>query len=460
METHNFYLLEISYVGRYLCLWNETSREIKMRSMLLLVLLLCHTTIVQSSEKTDNDWKTLLSTNKLPYDDQAYCFEDEKEKIFGVNPDLRVRLASVSKLVTSLWSLDVLGANFRYKTRLFIKDNNLHIEGSSDPFMGNEKMYFLLSQLNTLGYTHFDKITFDKNFVVFPNAQGHIEEHPVITPEIIEQNLKNYFNTASWSPAMKKDYARVQSLAGKDRMKKEVLFDVPEVEAIGNNPFDEDGEARILTLSSPPLYKYLKEMNVESNNYVAQMLFLQLGGENYFISYMVEHFRLGTKTLQFYSGSGLPTMIDNARYDNYATCDSMLMLIKALKKNIEEQGLKLEDIVAVPGNDQGTFSNRIFPADYKNAFMAKSGTLMHTSTLAGAMSTKSGFSFYGIFNQSTDIEGSKRVQNMMVQSIMTELGGPKAFNYKVEPFDPYGEDNVKNLFKLRSEFLPVENNLY
>lgn len=434
-----------------------------MRSLIFLVLLLAallaNSFTLFASEKTDEDWKSFLSTNKLPYDNQAYCYEDDHDKIFGVNPDLRVRLASVSKLVTSLWSLNVLGANFRYKTKLYIKDKVLHFEGSDDPFMGNEKIYFLLSQLNSLGYTHFDKITFDKNFVVFPNAQGHIEEHPVITPESITKNLMTYFNTASWTSAMKKDYARVQALAGSSRMKKEVVFDVSEIEPVGNNPFDQDEEVRKLTLSSPPLYRYLKEMNVESNNYVAQMLYLQLGGEKYFISYMVENFRIGTKTLRFFSGSGLPTMIDNIRYDNYATCDSMLMLIKALKKSIEDQGLTLEDIVAVPGNDQGTFSNRIFPADYKNAFMAKSGTLMHTSTLAGAMSTKSGFSFYGIFNQSTNIVGSKRVQNLMVKSIMTELGGPKVFNYKVEPFDPYGED-VKNLFKARSEFLPVENNLY
>ncbi len=424
------------------------------------VFVLMSTFNAFASDQTDASWKTQVQAARLPYDDQSYCFTRPKGGVEGENLDLRVRLASVSKLVTSLWSLDVLGVNFKYKTRLYLKDGNLHIEGSADPFMGNEKMYFLLSQLNDLGHTHFNKITFDKNFIVFPNAQGHIEEHPVITPETIAKNLRAYFNTATWTAAMKADYSRVQSMAAPGRMRKTVTFSVSEVEDLEGNPFDENMDVQKLTLSSPPLSRYLKEMNVESNNYVAQMLFQQLGGERYFLTYMTENFRYGTKVLRFWSGSGLPTMLEGIRYDNYATCSSMLTLIEALKDKTEKQGLTLEDIVAVPGSDQGTFRNRIFPADFKNAFVAKTGSLMHTSTLAGAMSTRSGLSFYGVFNQSTDIVSSKKVQNAMVATLMNELGGPKAFNYKVEPFDPYGEDNVKNLLKFKSDFLPVEENLY
>lgn len=410
-----------------------------------------------ASDKTDVDWRTQVLANKLSYEDQAYCYTDEKGTLDGINVDLRIRLASVSKLVTSLWSVDVLGANFKHNTLLTIKDSELHFKGSFDPFMGNEKIFFLLSQLNDLGYTHFDKITFDKNFILFPNAEGHIEEHPVITPESIIKNLMAYFNTAAWTPAMKTEYTRVQLLAAPGRMRKAVNFSLNSAELKEDSPENYD---RKLTLSSPPLYRYLKEMNVESNNYVAQILFQELGGEKYFMTYMNDNFRFDSKVIRFFSGSGLPTMINNIRYDNYATCESMLTLIQALKDKAERQEHGLEDIVAVPGSDQGTFRNRIFPADYKNAFVAKTGTLMHTSTLAGAMSTKLGLSFYGIFNQSKDIEGSKRVQNAMVASIMNELGGPKAFNYKVDPFDTYGDDNIKNLLKPRSEFFPVEENLY
>jgi D-alanyl-D-alanine carboxypeptidase/D-alanyl-D-alanine-endopeptidase (penicillin-binding protein 4) len=155
----------------------------------------------------------------------------------------------------------------------------------------------------------------------------------------------------------------------------------------------------------------------------------------------------------------LPTTIDGVRQDNYATCGVMLNLISELKKTIEKQGKMIEDVVAVPGSDGGTFRNRVFPSDFKNSFVAKTGTLMHTSTLAGAMNTQNGFSFFGIFNQSTDISGSKVVQNSMVKSIMTEMGGPKVFEYEVEGFHPYGGDNLKN-FEEASDFSSVEENLF
>lgn len=426
----------------------------------LLVFLLLKSFFATASDKTDMDWRKAALDNKLPYNDQAYCYTDATGKLQGVNADLRVRLASVSKLVTSLWSVDVLGLNYKYKTRLFIKDHDLHIEGSLDPFMGNEKMFFLLSQLNDLGHLHFDKITFDKNFIFFPNAQGHIEEHPSITPETIVKNLQSYFNTAQWTPTMKADYARVRSLASPGRMRKEVSFDVNSVEFVSANPHDNETDIQKLTLSSPPLYRYLKEMNVESNNFVAQMFYLQLGGEQKFSEYMKDNFQLESKIVHFYSGSGLPVVIEKKRYDNYATCESIVTFIRALEEKTEKQGQKLEDLVAVPGSDQGTFKNRVFPADYKNAFMAKTGTLLHTSTLAGVMSTQRGLSYWGIFNQGPNIEGAKRVQNEMVASLMTDLGGPKVFDYKVEPFDTYGDDNVKSLFQIKSEFFPVEENLY
>ena len=157
-------------------------------------------------------------------------------------------------------------------------------------------------------------------------------------------------------------------------------------------------------------------------------------------------------------------MINGTRHDNYATCSITIDLIAALKNSLERQGLELEDIVAVPGSDEGTFKNRIFPADYKNSFVAKTGTLMHTSTLAGAMSTQKGISFYGIFNQGTDIEGSKLVQNGMVKSVMTELGGPLTFNYVVDPFHSSNGDNVKCLenfnFPMPSGFKTIEDNLF
>jgi D-alanyl-D-alanine carboxypeptidase/D-alanyl-D-alanine-endopeptidase (penicillin-binding protein 4) len=272
--------------------------------------------------------------------------------------------------------------------------------------------------------------------------------------------LKNYFNTKSWSEDSKSEYRNFYTLAKTGKYRKEVSFEVRNVSMVDTNPFVADNAVKVLTLSSPGLFKYLKEMNVKSNNYVAETIFRQIGGGVNFQNFLEDRFKLTDEQVYFYSGSGLPVMKDGIRKDNYATCSVILQLIDQLKNTIERQGKKIEDIVAVPGSDRGTFRNRIISSDYKNSFVAKTGTLMHTSTLAGAMNTQKGFSFFGVFNQSTDISGSKIVQNIMVKSIMSEMGGPKYFDYTVEGFHAYNGDSLKKMGEEYSSFSSVEEDLH
>lgn len=427
-------------------------------------LLAMTTTSAFASAKTDADYEKLLKKYKVtPLDQQSYCYTDEKGELQGKNVDLQVRLASVSKLLTSLWAIEEKGVNYRYDTKLHIKGSHLHIQGSFDPFMSNEKMLFLVSQLNSLGYTHFDKITYDKNIQINPNAQMHTNEYPLITRESNGRHLKTYFNTASWSKMFKAEYDRLASLAKKDRFLKTVKFSVGTVEFAEVNPLEGE-EVKVLTLTSPELYKYLKETNVKSNNYSSHTIFRDLGGVAGFEKFLADRFSLTADQIKLYNGSGLPTTIEGKRYDNYATCAIFTDLVNELKASAERQEKELEDIVAVPGSDAGTFRNRLNSADLKNTFVAKTGTLMHTSTLAGAMNTQKGFSFFGIFNQTTDIVGAKTVQNEMVRTLMAEMGGSKVFGYQVEGFHAYdNEENVKNFNIFDEEeatdFSAIEGNL-
>ena len=74
-----------------------------------------------SSDKTDKDWEKNLKTYKLSSLQQAYCYSDEQNNIYGKNIKLKIRLASVSKLFTTLWALETLGPIYKYETKLFIK---------------------------------------------------------------------------------------------------------------------------------------------------------------------------------------------------------------------------------------------------------------------------------------------------------------------------------------------------
>ncbi|MBC7713087.1 MAG: D-alanyl-D-alanine carboxypeptidase [Rhizobacter sp.] len=408
-----------------------------MKRLNTLVLGALISTNAMASIATDKNFDQQIRAQGLVAKDQSYCFTNAAGKTEGTNVDMRIRLASVSKLLTSLWAVDKLGMEYKYDMKITIKDNNLHIAGALDPFLGNEKMFYLVSQLNALGYTKFDTITFDKNLIIDPDVAYESDEYPSMSNAMIAKHLRNYFNTATWSADTKTEYATYRNMAAPGRFVKDISFEATNVKFVEENPFKDDADAKVLTLPSPALYKYLKEMNIKSNNTVAESVFRQLGGLPAFKEYMSSRYSLTTDQIQFFTGSGLPATVNGERKDNYATCAVMLDLLSNLKATVEKQGKELEDLVAVPGSDGGTFRNRTFGSEYKNSFVAKTGTLMHTSTLAGAMNTQKGFSFFGVFNQSTDIGGSKVVQNSMVKSIMTEMGGPKAFDYEVPGFHAY-----------------------
>ena len=417
-----------------------------------------------SSDKTDTDWEKNLKTYKLSSPQQAYCYSDEQNNIYGKNINLKIRLASVSKLFTTLWALETLGPKYKYETKLFIKGKNLHIKGSLDPFLGDEKIFFLISQLNDLGFNKFDTITFDKTIQINPDAEIHSDQYPVITRATNARNLEIYFNTKNWSSALKTKYDSVASQDKTGRIRPSVQFEIGKAQYVEKNPFENDNETKQLTLSSPELQKYLKEINVKSNNYASHSIFLQLGGADKFENFLADRYNKKSDLIYLYNGSGLPQFINGTRFDNYSTCAVTAELIGALKYSAEDQEIKLSDVVAVPGSDAGTFRNRTFPSDYKNSFMGKTGTLTNTSNLAGALSTQNGFSFYGIFNEGKDIEGAKKVQTEMIRSLMTDLGGPLAFNYVIDPFNTYSDEDIKNFryfeFNEQKEFKTYEENLF
>lgn len=431
-----------------------------MRKITAMTMLAASSMSAMASTATDKRFDSLLTSYKItPKEEQTYCYTDERGNVRGTNIDQQIRLASVTKLITSLWAVKVLGPKHTYDTVLYLKDDQLHIQGSFDPFMSNEKMIYLVSSLNKLGIKNLKRITYDKLVQINPSAQIHTDQYPLITRASNGKHLTHYFNTATWTETLKADYKKYSNLAPKGRYVTNPVFSVEEVVYVDKNPLVLSpqlipNDVRVITMKSPPLFKYLKEINVKSNNYAAHTVFLDLGGEAKFNKFFQDIFGLGPNEIGIYNGSGLPTMREGVRLDNYGSCRIVADLIADLKRTVERQSMELEDVIAVPGSDGGTFRNRLNSSDLKNTLVAKTGTLMHTSSLAGALNTKKGFSFFGIFNHTTNIANAKAVQNEMVRALFKELGGSKNFKYTVEGFLPYDKDNqIKNFSDLMEDDL-------
>ena len=83
---------------------------------------------------------------------------DEKTTIIKSNNHNPIILASVTKLLTSYFALNILGPNFKFQTKLFysgtIKDNILYgdliLQGGGDPLLSRHQIFNMALQLKKL----------------------------------------------------------------------------------------------------------------------------------------------------------------------------------------------------------------------------------------------------------------------------------------------------------------------
>lgn len=383
---------------------------------------------------------------------QSFCYRDRRGEIYGHNAHERVTIASVSKLITSLWAIEKLGADYRYETKFFLEGKKLHISGSLDPVFSHRKLFVLLAQLNMLGINELEEITFDKNLRVYTKAERYVGRVLNITPDRTAANLKDFWNTPTWNK-LKPFYnefvqATPQSLRDHFNLPDSWEgFDmkVGSVKVVDKNPLNKDGYIHL----APHLERYLKFLNITSNNYISDQVFDKLGGEAGFDAYLkeiqkdfdpavLEGITDKSKPLvKMYTGSGLDSKREGSRVDNYSTCAAILELIDRLDSKLEESQVAIQKVVAVPGTDGGTFRKRLKSPRMNKTFVAKTGTLYHTSALAGKLYGTNSPVTFGIFHQLTGWKGNaKMVQNKTVESLWMTYAPSEKFDYQPTYFFP------------------------
>jgi D-alanyl-D-alanine carboxypeptidase len=202
----------------------------------------------------------------------------------------------------------------------------------------------------------------------------------------------------------------------------------------------------VYTHTSKPLHSILKSMNVMSKNLVAQNVFLEAGRVKSFETLMSE-VGIERKSFQIYNGSGLPVKTTNTRKDNLASCRTVIKVIGLLSESVKKHGLILSDVVAVNGGeDLGSFRERFlkFPETHE-AVISKTGTLMHSSTLAGVLLIDGQVPF-AVLNHTTNVSNAKKFQDSFVSRIFHHLGEPTPMDYsKISIFPWDGTSDILEL---------------
>jgi D-alanyl-D-alanine carboxypeptidase len=387
-----------------------------------------------------------------PLKEQAFCYS-EAGVVRGYQVDKLQRVASVTKLFTTLLASETLDLKKRYQTKLYISGTRLHIEGSNDPYFEEENLLLLMDALNSLGYTSFTQVTFNKFFF----TDVGLGQHEVITTAHIRTRLATYMNRAN-AKLLRNKWLEAAKFALEENvtldLTKSPLVHASSVAHSETNPLL-NLVPTVYTHTSRPLHSIIKAMNVMSKNHVAQNLYLEAGGIQGFDALMLAK-GVPKATYRIYNGNGLPIKSKRARTDNLATCRSVLKIISLLGLSLKKHQLVMSDVVAVSGGeDLGSFRDRftLYP-ETREAVMSKTGTLSVASSLAGVLLIDDQVPF-AILNHTSNVANSRRFQDYFVSRMFHHLGEPTPIEYtklSTFPWDetPYlAEGSGKRQFNLR-----------
>ena len=344
----------------------------------------------------------------------CYVPLNDPNNIKGENIDVRLPIASVSKLITSYWAVKQKTVNYRFQTVFYVNkvgENlyDLHVQGSRDPYFGAERMHFAISELNKRGITNIRNLTFDENFKFFWSVDDKDKNHGIATgyylprdpvPEKVKSQLKAYKLTEGY----KETFDRAAKSGVK--MVEKPSFSVQSIDYLGTEDFKYDPikMTNTFVVNSTPLVNMLKEMNRNSNNHAANQIFEHLEAEGKFSQFLAKSLNLDMKSVVMLNGSGDRVDMNDGPHYNEATCASMLKILMDFHNTLIAQKSSLAKVAIVIGTNQGTATGLYNNDKTFDTVIAKTGTINPAVTLAGMASTEKGPVFF-MFNMKSNGTG-------------------------------------------------------
>ncbi|MGV2829506.1 D-alanyl-D-alanine carboxypeptidase [Myxosarcina sp. GI1(2024)] len=331
---------------------------------------------------------------------QGLWLQTDWEKIADNQGTVPVTAASLTKIATMLAALDKWGANHQFETKIYATGaldrgtlaGDLIIEGDGDPFLVWEEAIALGNALNDLGINEVAG-----NLIVTNSFYLNYESNSQTAGELLQQAL----NSRLWTDEVTRQYLTLPDgtprpqleMAGKVKLKRQIP----------------DFSRLLLRHQSLPLKEILKQMNIYSNNNMAQILADSAGGASQVARDAARLARVPQTEIQLTNGSGLG--VDN-RISPRAVCQ----MLSAIARNLESDALSLSDVFPVAGRDlAGTIANRNLP----RGTSLKTGTLARVSALAGVIPTSDrGSIWFAIINQGDRLEDFRASQDRLLQNLV------------------------------------------
>lgn len=374
----------------------------------------------------------------------SYCevLASEKQSYSGYRDQNLYPLASLSKVITTAWALEKLGPDFTFQTEWFaapVQNQqgvfDVYLRTNNDPVFNIDKVLYLISELHKQGISKIRTLTIDETTQVYLSvlALPHLElpNVPVTTPDTI-QNLALVMNSDNWSAQTAAAREKLQSWSAQNNK----FFQLPGSFSVMNVQFqkaDSIQKARYPIKNqfrSAKLFKYLKNLNVYSNNYVADALFSYLGGTREFKKFQIAQLKLTEQQLQMSTGSGLALTTGTVRLDNSGSCFGFLKILSYVGQLAESHGLNLGNFLYNPGRDlDGTFESKM---DFADQIVIKTGRLFENPALnlAGIISTESGpvyFTFLGHGFSESEVDSIQTARDSILRNTLNYYSTRKTY---------------------------------
>lgn len=308
--------------------------------------------------------------------------------------------ASLTKIATSLAALRTWGPDHQFETLIgatgpmkdHVLQGDLVVLGSGDPFFVWQEAIALGNSLNQLGIKQVKG-----NLIVSSNFVMNYNFNPTQAGELLKQGLDSQL----WSTAAAAEYMHMPP----GTLRPQVLIS-GSVQVAKYLPIPK--QILLMRHLSLPLAQIIKEMNIYSNNEMAQMLADTLGGAQVVQQQAALAARVPQREIQLINGSGLG--VEN-RISPRAVC-AMFM---AIQRELLPHRLSVADLFPISGRDhRGTLQTRHIPT----ATVIKTGTLRDVSALAGVMPTRDrGLVWFAIINRGSDVANLRSKQDQLLQRL-------------------------------------------
>lgn len=323
--------------------------------------------------------------------------------------------ASLTKIATSLVTLHKLGANYEFPTTFSttgtiengILKGDLVVNAGGDPLFVWQDAITIANKLNRMGIRQVQG-----NLVIAGNFAINFQTNPLIAGEA----LKQVFHSSKWTRVMQIHYSTMP----KGTPKPQVAI-AGKVELATQEPAN---QKLLIRHRSLPLKQLINEMNVFSNNEMAEMLAQAVGGATVVQAEAAKLAHVPPGEILLINGSGLG--VEN-RISPRAAC-AMLM---ALQREATPYGITVADLFPTAGFDhRGTMHARKLP----NATVMKTGTLREVSALAGVVPTRDrGLVWFAIINRGPFIPAFRQEQDKFLQALVKQLQEPTQTPHAIAP---------------------------